>query len=303
MFPTSSNIDLAGRNALSATDLTISPPAPELPHQGFSRKSIEWMGPPPPITVASAPGAAGRSRPGGSRGRRWYVARALGERGKSARPSRGVRARIALGLALSATVVLSACGGSPERQDADEPEGEYPVDVTTAKFPTRQRLAEKSDLELAVRNIGKEQIPDLAITICVDACEADGPFSLRSEQPGLANPNRPVWILEQDYPKLSTPATDAKELDEAPSAGAEAAQTNTFSFGPLPPGDEVSAVWRVTPVQADTYTLHYEVAASLTGVSEAVTGDGSTPEGEFLVTISDKPPRVKVTPEGKIVEE
>ena len=229
----------------------------------------------------------------------------MGERGKSARPSRpgGARARLALGLALSATVVASSCGGGPERQDAGEPEAEYAVDVTTAKFPTRQRLAERSDLELAVRNIGTEQIPDLAITICIDACEAEGPFSLRSDQPGLADPNRPVWILEHDYPKLSTPATDSNELDEVPTAGAEAAQTNTFSFGPLAPDDEVSAVWRVTPVQADTYTLHYEVSASLTGKSEAVTADGSVSEGEFLVTISDKPPKVKVTPDGDIVEE
>jgi hypothetical protein len=248
--------------------------------------------------------ATGPAVPGGFCLLRWYVPRALGERGKSARWSRirGAPARIAIALALCGAVVgMSACGGSGgERQDADEPAGEFPVEVTTAKFPTRQRLAERSDLELAIENIGNEQIPDLAVTICLDSCNADGPFSLRSEQTGLANPNRPVWILEQDYPKLAPPGIDSKELDEEPTAGAEAAQTNTFSFGAVAPGDEVAAVWRVTPVRPGTFTVNYEIAASLTGKSKAQTADGSPVEGSFVVTITDKPPKATVAPNGDI---
>jgi hypothetical protein len=202
-----------------------------------------------------------------------------------------------------AVVVLSACGGSAPRQDADEPEADFPVEVVTAKFPTRQRLAETSDLELAVENIGQEQIPDLAVTICLDACAADGPFSLRSEQTGLANPNRPVWILEQDYPKLLDPATSPNELDDEPTAGAEAAQTNTFSFGSVAPGDEIAAVWRVTPVQGGTYTVNYEIAADLTGNAKATNADGSPVEGSFVVTIATKPPEATVTPNGAVVIE
>jgi hypothetical protein len=196
---------------------------------------------------------------------------------------------------------LSACGGSSgERQDVNEPAGEFPVEVTQARFPTRQRLAETSDLELSVENIGDEQIDDLAVTICLDACEADGSFSLRSEQAGLASPNRPVWILEQDYPKLLEPGVDEKDLDDEPTAGAEAAQTNTFSFGPMAPGDEISPVWRVTPVRGGTYTVHYEIAAGLTGKSKAVTADGGPAEGSFVVTITSKPPKATVTPSGKV---
>jgi hypothetical protein len=227
----------------------------------------------------------------------------LGERGKSARGSRirGARARFAIAPALCGSVLLlGACGGGEERQDANEPEGEFPVEVTTAKFPPDQRLAQTSDLQLAVENIGEEQIPDLAVTICVDSCNADGPFSLRSEQTGLANPNRPVWILENDYPKLADPSVDASELDKEPTAGAEAAQTNTFSFGPMAPGDELAAVWRVTPVQGGTYTVNYEIAAGLTGNAKATTADGSQPEGSFVVTIDDKPPKATVNPDGDI---
>jgi len=205
-------------------------------------------------------------------------------------------------LALTGAIVaLSACGDSGDaRQDADEPAGEFPVEVTEAKFPTRQRLAETNDLELAVENIGEEQIPDLAVTICIDSCNADGPFSLRSEQPGIVNPNRPVWILEEGYPKLLEPGISPRELDDEPTAGAEAAQTNTFSFGAMAPGDELAAAWRVTPVRGGTYTVNYEIAAGLTGKAKAVTADGSQVEGSFVVTISTKPPKATVDPDGDI---
>jgi hypothetical protein len=110
-----------------------------------------------------------------------------------------------------------------------------------------------------------------------------------------------VWILEDGYPKLVTADTDLDELDRAPTAGAEAAQTDTFSFGALEPGDSRDIVWRVTPVQAGTYTVHYELAAGLTGKAEAVTKDGGPVEGEFVVTISDVPPRARVNDAGEVV--
>ena len=47
----------------------------------------------------------------------------------------------------------------------------------------------------------------------------------------------------------------------------------------------------MTPVQAGTYTVHYELAAGLKGKAKAVTDDGSPVKGEFVVTITDKPPQ------------
>src|ERR687891_45679 len=93
--------------------------------------------------------------------------RALGEKGTTTRRRRRRRvgARVATGLGV---LTLAACGGGGERQDTDEPEGEFPVDVVTAKFPNRQRLAETTDLRLAVRNSGDEAIPDLAGTLFID---------------------------------------------------------------------------------------------------------------------------------------
>ena len=212
---------------------------------------------------------------------------------------RGVRAR---GVAVAVLAIIasgaSACGDDAERQDADEPAGDFPVDVTSAKFPTDQRLAQTSDLELEIENAGDEDVPDLAVTIFTGDQPSSGSFSVRSDQPGLADPNRPVWILENGFPKLVTP--QVKDLETAPPAGAEAAQTNTFSFGAVPPGESKDIVWRVTPVQAGTYTVHYELAAGLNGKAKAVTRDGGPVEGEFVVTITDKPPQARVNSAGEV---
>jgi len=203
-------------------------------------------------------------------------------------------------LALAAAAALAAgCGGDKERQDADEPAGEFPVEVAAAKFPTEQRLAQTSDLRLELENVGDEALPTLAVTIYTGDEKASAPFSTITDQPDLADPNRPVWILENDYPKLAV--ADGESLDKAPSAGAGVAQTDTFSFGALEPGDSVDAVWRVTPIKAGTFTVHYEISAGLTGKAKAVTEDGSPVEGEFVVTITDKPPRARVNGSGDVV--
>ena len=244
-------------------------------------------------------------------------------------------------IALS-TVGLAACGGG-ERQDEDEPEAEFPVEIVSAVFADKQRLAQTSDLTLEVTNSGDETIPDLAVTVFTDADtdvdvtedaepgaeddeaalgedgestteedeellpEAQGAFSVISEQPDLAIPSRPVWILEQGYPqcplcpKLAGGPGTPPQGEIAASGGAEAVQTNTFSFGEIEPGDSVELVWRVTPVQSGTYTVRYRLAAGLGGNAVAVTDDGSVPEGEFVVQISDTPPQTRVDESGNVV--
>lgn len=221
-----------------------------------------------------------------------YVARALGYKRTTAlgRRSRRIGAWIAAGVA---ALALAACGGGEERQDEDEPEADFRVDVTTAKFPNRQRLAETTDLKLGVENTGEETIPDLAVTIFLDE-GADGSFSTRLDQPGLANPNRPVWVLENKFPRV------AGEPAPKGSSPGTAAQTNTFAFGSLEPGDTREMVWKVTAVRGGTYTVNYEIAAGLTGKARAVTADGSQPTGKFLVTISTKPPQARVNDQGEV---
>ncbi|HEY7266131.1 MAG TPA: hypothetical protein VH501_00415 [Solirubrobacterales bacterium] len=213
------------------------------------------------------------------------------------------RKRVGIGLVAALTAIgVASCGGGG-RQDATEPEGNFPVQIMSANFPSKQKLAENTNLTLSVENSGDKTIPNLAITIFTtsDASTAtasqelptvQGSFSVRSEQQGLAIPFRPVWILEEGFPKLA---------GQTASAGAEAAQTNTFAFGSLAPNQTRDMVWNVTPVQAGTYTVHYRVAAGLQGKAKAVTGDGSVPEGEFVVRISSAPPQTRVNDAGQVV--
>jgi hypothetical protein len=214
---------------------------------------------------------------------RWYVAPALGWMGRNQR-----RGSIALAVAV-ASAALTACGAS--KQDENEPEGEFPIEVTTAEFPNRQRLAETQDLELGIKNVGEEAIPNLAINIYTDQ-GADGSFSTRVEQTDVANPNRPVWILENGFPRVK---------GEKVPAGAESAQTNTFAFGSLAPDEEKSFVWRLTPVRPGAYELNYRIAAGLFGKAKAITEDGSIPSGSFVITISSKPPETRVNDKGEVV--
>jgi hypothetical protein len=194
--------------------------------------------------------------------------------------------------ALAIASTITACGGGGgERQDESEPAGEFPVQIVTSSFPTRQRLAQTSTLRIGVRNTGQEAVPSLAITISLDK-NAVHPFSTFDPQPGLADPDRPVWVLENEYPKLA---------GKQNSAGAETANDKTFDFGTLEPGRTVEAVWLVTPVRAGVYTLDYQVDAGLTGKAKAVTAGGGPPTGSFAVTISDEPPDTRVNAQGEVV--
>lgn len=238
---------------------------------------------------------------------RWYVARALGEETaisvRRLSAIRGTRVRAPLAVLLGGlALTFAACGGG-ERQDANEPDAKFPVAVQSAKFPTDQRLAQTRDLQLEIENTGQDAIPNLVVTIFTGDDIGGGSFSVRSDQPGLADPNRPVWILESGFPKVVEPGEDVAELDAAPSAGADAAQTDTYAFGPLAAGETRDIVWRVTPVMGGTYTVHYELAAGLTGKSRAVGEDGTPAKGEFVVTVSDKPPRAGVDAAGDVTIE
>ena len=202
----------------------------------------------------------------------------------------------------SISLGLIACGDNESAfQDANEPKGEYQVAVKMSKFPTAQRLAQTSDLIIGVKNTGDEALPELAFTIETSDNKdskddvADGSFNIRLDDDSLANPNRPVWILENKFPR---PVGDPPSKGLGPGLRA---QTNTFGFDSLEPGETESIVWRVTPVMPGTYTLNYLVEAGLDGNARAVTADGGEVKGEFVVTISDKPPKATVDGNGNVI--
>ena len=164
----------------------------------------------------------------------------------------------------------AACGGGAS-QSADEPSGTYRVAIVRSSFPARQHVAAPTRLVIDVRNTGRKTVPDVAVT--VDA------FSSRSERTDLADPQRPVWIVDR------------------PPEGSTTAYTDTWALGPLAAGETKRFVWRLTPVQPGTHRLEYRVAAGLTGQAKAVLAGDRVPEREMTVRISTRPASARVDPE------
>lgn len=204
----------------------------------------------------------------------------------------------AVGVAIAVlSLSLAACGDdSSSSSDAKESTGPFRVKVVGAEFPTKQRLGQTSLLQIGVRNAGRETMPALAITVSVagKAGQASSlPFGIRSPEPGLAQPDRPVWVLSEKYPKL---------VDSDESAGAENASRKTFLFGPLKAGEKTEAVWKLTASRTGSYRLLYSVGDGLSGEAKTETAAGVEPGGSFAVRITEVAPETIVTDSGEVVE-
>jgi hypothetical protein len=167
---------------------------------------------------------------------------------------------------IAAGAVVAGCGGA--KQDANEPSGSFTVDVVNASFPSTQRLAKSEDLTIRVRNADTKTVPNLAVTV--------NSFTEASKQAGLADPQKPVWIV-----------------DEGP-VGGTTAYVNTWALGALGPGKTKTFTWHVTPIQPGAHTVSYRVAAGLNGKAKAVLSGGDIPQGTFRVNIARTPPAARV---------
>jgi hypothetical protein len=197
-------------------------------------------------------------------------------------------------VALAVAAMLAACGESSS--DANEASGNYPVKVTEASFPTEQRLGETSLLRLGVRNTGKKTVPALTVTISIAGKAGEGsslPFGIHDPQPGLAQSDRPVWVLSEGYPRLG---------DSTSPGGASSSNRKTFVLGALKPGKTVQATWKVSAVKAGHYDLVYGIDAGLGGNARAKTAGGGAPGGSFAAEISAELPDTEVTDSGEVVE-
>jgi hypothetical protein len=176
-----------------------------------------------------------------------------------------------------AALAVAGCGGG-QRQDASEPSGTFRVDIVKASFPTKQHLAKSERFVIAVRNSGRKAVPNVAVTV--------SSFASRSQQAGLADPSRAVWVID------------------ASPRGGDTAYTNTWALGRLAPGQTRRFVWRVTAVQAGTHTVKWQVAAGLNGKAKATLSSNRAPAGSVTVDISAKPAQARVDPAtGKVVRE
>lgn len=190
--------------------------------------------------------------------------------------------------------LLSACGGS--ESSSEEPTGTFHVKVTEASFPSKQALGQTSLLRLGVRNTGKRTMPGLTVSFTIagkQGSESSLPFGVRDRETELAQPERPVWVLAQTYPRLHG-STDP--------GGASTSSRKTFDFGELKPGETTQAIWKLSAVRAGKYTLLYAIDAGLSGKVHAKTTGGVAPGGSFKTEISEELPETEVTDSGEIVK-
>jgi hypothetical protein len=192
---------------------------------------------------------------------------------------------VALGL-----LALAGCGGG-ERQDENEPSGNFPVEVVKASFPEKQKLAKSSDLVVTLRNAGRETIPSIGVTV--------KGFDRRTKSPDVADPNnRPVFAINGVHVRIG----GFPESKDAAPKGCETAYVNTWACGPLKANQMKTFRWTVTAVHAGAYKITWLVNAGLDGKAKAVApGGGPQPRGTFVGTISDRAPTVRVADDGHTI--
>jgi len=174
------------------------------------------------------------------------------------------------------------CGGGP-RRDADEPSGDFKVEVVNASFPRVQHIAQTVFLRLRVRNADSRDLP-VAVTVETASPNrgvASASFGHGSLDPGLADSTRPVWVL-----------------DRGPRGG-DTAVTNTWFAGTLRPGESRLMTWRLVAATAGTYTVSYRVSPGLTGKGRPASVAKSG--GRFRVVIADEPVPARVGPGGSVI--
>jgi hypothetical protein len=193
---------------------------------------------------------------------RWYRSRALSSR------------TFAIPL-LASALVAAGCGGGGQRQDANEPSGNFKVQVVEAKFPHKQSLAKRSTMVITVKNVDSKTIPNIAVTV--------KSFDQTKNDPNLADPRRPQFIVN------------------AGPHGGDTAYVGTSALGELKPGETKTFKWDVTAVVAGKYSLKYAIAAGLNGKAKAILSSGGTPRGEFTGIVSGKAPQAKVADDGHTV--
>jgi hypothetical protein len=218
-----------------------------------------------------------KGEPAPRRHSRWYVPPAL-------------RGRFAFLVSAAMIAAFAGCGGGNERQDENEPEGDYKVDVVEASFPTEQKLAKRSQLVIVVRNTDQKKIPNIAVTM--------KGLDYRKDDPELADQRRPQFVVNGKFKNFGN-IEDAQAL--TPNGVENPTYVDTWSLGPLEPGESKRFRWDVTAVKAGPYELNYTVAAGLDGKARAVDANGEAPQGVFTGEVSDAAPQTKIAADGHTI--
>lgn len=201
------------------------------------------------------------------------------------------------------TAALAAgCGGTTakgDRQDKDEPEGNFPVSVEEATFPLKQELAQSTTMKVVVRNAGDREIPNIAVVVqCGDSKNgSNGSFDRQIAGTQQADKNRPNFVVDK-IPGSDRPAS-RQDLDPLERS---TAYVNTYALGKLAPNRTATFEWKVTAVQSGDFRLCYRVAAGLDGKAKAVAASGSLPlQEEWNGVVDREAPRTGVADDGETI--
>jgi hypothetical protein len=190
------------------------------------------------------------------------------------------------------------CGGG-QAQDAKEPKGQFPVKVVSATFPSNQRLAKDSTMQIEVENAGQKTIPTISVTVKCSGSGLGGSFSTATADTEVSDPQRPQFVVN----KIPTASERINPpLDPAPLERSSAF-VDTYPLGPLAAGHKATFRWDVSAVKAGPYRLCWRVNAGLYGKAVAVASGGQPISGEFKGKISNVAPKASVGPDGKTVIE
>jgi hypothetical protein len=193
-------------------------------------------------------------------------------------------------IAASPAALVSGCGGT--RQDAHEVSRSYAMEVVRARFPGRQSIARPTSFALQVRNAGLRTVPNVAVTL--------DSFYYTEHYPELASNKRPIWVIEQGPGPAARPPVQTQEISKP--GGGQTAYVNTWALGPLAPNGTQTFIWRVVPVKAGVYTVHYRIAAGLAGRAKAQLPSGGAVQGQLSASIAPVPPNTHVDPRtGRVV--
>jgi hypothetical protein len=198
--------------------------------------------------------------------------------------------------------LATGCGSTTakgDRQDKDEPEGNFPVSVEEATFPLKQDLAQTSTMKIVVRNAGDREIPNIAVTVqCGDTKDGqNGSFDRQIASAAQADKNRPNFVVDR-IPGADRPAS-RQRLDPLERS---TAYVNTYTLGKLAPNRTATFEWTVTAVRAGDFRSCYRVATGLDGKAKAVAASGSLPiQEEWNGVVDNEAPRTGVADDGETV--
>jgi hypothetical protein len=109
-----------------------------------------------------------------------------------------------------------------------------------------------------------------------------------------------VWIIDQGPGTL--PLRPVRSQAVSPPGSGQTSYVNTWALGALAPGRTRAFLWRVVPVKSGLHTVHFTVAAGLSGKARAVNASGEPIQGQFTAYVTPAPPPRHVNPRTGVVE-